>query len=55
MSEEINKHKDQVFLKPIDVEFGEKFDPSMLDSNNPKRQKLERSCFESSQKDNRYQ
>ena len=57
-SEEINKHKDQVFLKPIHVEeseFGEKFDPSMLDSNNPKRQKLERSCFESSQKDNRYQ
>lgn len=42
MSEEINKHKDQVFLKPIDVEFGEKFDPSMLDSNNPKREKLEK-------------
>ena len=41
-SEEINKHKDQVFLKSIDVEFGEKFDPSMLDSNNPKREKLEK-------------
>ena len=44
-SEEINNHKDQVFLKPIDVEvseFGEKFDPSMLDSNNLKREKLEK-------------
>lgn len=39
-SEEVSRYKDQVFLKPIDIEesdFGENFNPSMLDSDNQER------------------
>lgn len=39
-SEEVSRYKDQVFLKPIDIEesdFGENFNPSMLDSGNQER------------------
>ena len=43
--EKINQHRDQVFLKPIDIkesEFGEGFNPSMLDSDYPEERKKTR-------------